>query len=189
MKRKSTAPKRAKSSASNRWIGGGLLALFILLLDQGSKYLVHLYIPPMVHEAQWYPYNGIGLFENLFGVEFSLVHATNTGAAWGLFSDFQNYLVAFRVVFITVLFLYLVRYNKNPALKIPLTLIIAGAIGNIVDYVVYGHVIDMFHFVFWNHHYPVFNIADSAICAGVGLIILMALFNQKTLSDESFFSK
>jgi len=170
------APKRIVSKMG-MW--SVLIALFILALDQGSKHLVSLHIPQMIHETQWYPYNGIGIFENFWGIEFSIVHATNRGAAWGLFSDFQSYLVAFRMFFIGGLFVYLVGFNKNKYLNVPLTLIVAGALGNILDYLIYGHVIDMFHFVFWGHHFAIFNVADSAISIGVTIVILMTLGSHK----------
>lgn len=146
---------------------------------------MHTYIPQVTHEAQWYPYHGIGIFEDFSGIEFSIIHAINHGAAWNLFSDFSNILVLFRVLFIAILTIYLFRYNSNRKLVLPFSLIIAGAVGNVLDSFIYGHVIDMFHFVFWGYHYPVFNVADSSICAGVGIILLQTLFDRQAVSRSS----
>jgi len=69
--------------------------------------------------------------------------------------------------------LYVMLFNKNKALVVPFVFVISGAIGNILDYFIYGHVVDMMHFVFWGYDYPVFNIADSFICIGVALLFLI----------------
>lgn len=147
-----------------------ILAL-ILLLDQFSKYWIQSTLPLM--NLFSFPYGGIGIFKNLFGVEFSLVHATNTGAAWSLFSDYPGSLFFLRIILILLLMVYYFK-EKSSQLKFPLALIIIGALGNLLDIFFYGHVIDMFHFVFWGYHYPVFNVADSAICIGVLLYLILS---------------
>jgi signal peptidase II len=137
-----------------------ILVTLVLALDICSKYLVHKYIEPMNGHALWYPYNGIGIFKNFLGIEFSITHATNRGAAWGMLANYQSWLLFF---------------NKNKKILIPLSLVAAGALGNILDYYLYGHVIDMFHFVFWGFSCPVFNIADSAIFIGIAWIFLSSM--------------
>ena len=170
--------KKGKAEKLNRGLVPFLIGCFILFADVATKYYTNYSIPLMSHEAQWYPYNGIGLFENFFGIEGSIVHATNRGAAWGLFAEFQNYLLLFRMVFIAGLLVHIVFFNKNRLLVIPLTLIVVGATGNILDYFIYGHVIDMFHFVLWGYDYPVFNLADSSIFIGICGIILVSLVTK-----------
>lgn len=147
-----------------------LLGLVIFAMDFATKYLTQKHIPVM--NSYRYPYGGIEVFKNFLGIEFSLVHTTNRGAAWGLFSDFQFYLVCLRFVLVTGLIIYLLFYNKCKNIVIPLVLISFGALGNIVDYFLYGHVIDMFHFVLWGYDFPVFNVADSAICIGIFWLVL-----------------
>ncbi len=156
-----------------------IIGFFVLFADQLTKYLVQAHIPRMAHEAQWYPYRGIGVFENFYGIEFSIVHAVNRGSAWGLFADYQTALLVLRILFVSLIVLYLIRYNKQETLTIPLTLIASGAIGNIIDYFAYGHVVDMIHFVFWGYDYPVFNVADSAIFIGVWWVFLVTMFQNK----------
>ncbi len=122
----------------------------------------------------FYPHGGIAIFHNVLGIDFSIVHQTNKGAAWGMFAYFQDYLLFFRLMTIGLILGYLFFFNKNPLRRFPLLLILTGAIGNVIDYFVYGHVIDMFYFTFWGYSYPVFNIADSAIFCGVALLLFQS---------------
>lgn len=159
------------------------------MLDQFTKYWVHLHIPRMTHEAQWYPYGGIGVFENVLGIECSIVHAINYGAAWGMFSSLQVPLLVLRVLLIMGFCFYLILFNKNQALIIPFSLVIFGAIGNILDYFIYGHVIDMIRFVFWGYDYPVFNIADSAIFIGMVLLVAVPRYQNKRCAAQNYTAR
>lgn len=141
------------------------LVIFVLLLDCVTKFLTLSFLPKI--QSYWYPYGGIGVFRNFLGIEFSIIHATNKGAAWGLLAEFQEYLLLLRIICIVGIIIYMLFYNQNRLLNWPCALIIAGALGNVLDYFFYGHVIDMFHFIFWGYSYPVFNVADSAICIGI----------------------
>jgi len=114
-----------------------------------------------------YPYGGIGIFKDFLGIEFSLVHETNRGAAWGVLADYHLYLFLVRILLVLALIVYTLFFNKHPSWRIPLSLIIAGAMGNILDFFLYDHVVDMFRFVLWGYTYPVFNVADSAIFVGI----------------------
>ena len=121
-----------------------------------------------------YPYGGIGIFRDWLGIEFSINFLTNYGAAWGVLSDFQIYLLGLRIVLIVALAYYVLYMNIQPKWVLPIALILAGAIGNVMDFFTYGYVVDMFHFIFWGYDYPVFNIADSAVFIGVAWIGLTA---------------
>lgn len=149
----------------------------VLALDMFSKFWIVKNIPVMDQFALWYPYNGIGIFKNWLGTDFSIVHATNRGAAWSLFSDYQVWLLILRIFLVIGLGVYLFFYNKKKQWIVPLALIFAGALGNILDYFIYGHVIDMFLFSFYGWDYPIFNVADSAIT--IGIIWLIALMPSK----------
>lgn len=152
-----------------------VIMAIVLTLDLITKYLIHVNIEPMNGYSLWYPYNGIGVFKNFLGIEFSIVHATNKGAAWGMLANYQNWLLIFRIVMVGLIINYLLFFNKNKKIVIPLSLVAVGALGNIIDYYLYGHVIDMFHFVFWGYEYPVFNVADSAIFVGIFWIFLSSM--------------
>lgn len=149
-----------------------VIFLVIIAADFTSKQMVYQHLPLMSHQPAVYPYGGIPVFKNFMGIEFSIVHATNHGAAWGTFANWQLELVFLRILLIIGLIIYVLFFNKRPIWIIPLTLIIAGATGNVLDYFVYGHVIDMLHFVLWGYDYPVFNIADSMIFVGIVGILL-----------------
>jgi signal peptidase II len=58
-------------------------------------------------------------------------------------------------------------------------LIIAGGIGNILDYFIYGHVVDMFHFILWGYSFPVFNVADASIFMGIVSLLWMSWKNAR----------
>lgn len=153
------------------------MGIFVLLFDQLSKALVSSYLPLIDSFLYWYPYGGIGVLKDFGGIEFSINHMTNTGAAWGIFSHYQFPLIILRMGLILGLGIYLFYFNKQSLWQIPLILILTGAIGNVLDFFIYGHVVDMFHFVFWGIDCPIFNVADSAISIGIGTLFLLNWFN------------
>lgn len=154
------------------------LAIVVLIGDQLSKYYAYHYIPDM-GSVYSYPYGGIPVFKNLLGVEFSINFMTNTGAAWGFFGDYQVPLIIVRIGLILATFIYLFFYNQHFSWQLPLCLILAGAIGNVIDYFNYGYVVDMFHFVIGGFDFPVFNVADSAISIGIGILLLLSWLEPK----------
>ncbi len=170
----STTSQDAKLSISLVWIG-----LFVLLMDQVTKGLVYAYLPVLDSSLHWYPYGGIGIFKNFIGLEFSINHMTNTGAAWGVLGNYQLPLIILRIGLIIGLCYYLICCNRETSWQIPLVLIIAGALGNVLDFFIYGHVVDMFHFVLWGYDFPVFNVADSAISIGIALLFLLSWLKAK----------
>ena len=156
----------------------------IVCLDQLAKLWVYHSIPSVFSAAYLYPYGGIGMFQDVFGIEFSLNHVTNKGAAWGIGGDHQIALVVIRIFLILGLSYYLLTHRNWRLIgQISLAMIIAGAGSNVLDFFLYGHVIDMFHVVLWGYDFPTFNIADSAISIGIGL---MFLFNCTTPSKDAF---
>lgn len=151
-------------------------AAIVFIADACLKTYVHSNIPPINASAPVYPFGGIGVFRGWHGIDFSIVHVINKGAAWGVFASLQEYLLYARVAIIGGLLSYLFFVKATAFRKFSLMLITAGAFGNVVDYFIYGHVVDMFYFIFWGYSYPVFNIADSAIFLGIALLIGEALF-------------
>ena len=154
------------------------LIAFILTVDFITKDYVHSSIPLMHWSSPFYPYGGIPVFENWHGISFSINHVINKGAAWGMFATFQQVLLYLRMAVIGGLLTYLIFFPLSTARQIFFSLIVAGAIGNVLDYFVYGHVIDMFHFTFWGYTYPIFNVADSAICVGIFFILLQGMLQK-----------
>ncbi len=147
------------------------LCLAFLGLDFFSKSWALEHLPPIQWQSD-YPFNGIGIF-SIGGMSFSLNFVTNTGAAWGLFAGKAGYLFLMRLAVISGLIFFLLFFNKKRFPAFPLWLIATGALGNAIDYYLYGHVIDFLHFNFWGSSFPVFNLADSYItCGAAGLFFL-----------------
>jgi lipoprotein signal peptidase len=155
----------------------------LLLIDIFSKMSAIHWIPSMGLFDRVYPFGGIPIFQ-LGPISFSLNYIVNTGAAWGLFAGHPALLFGFRVVVISVFCLYLLFFQKEKgAPRFFAWLIVTGAIGNAIDYVLYGYVIDFLHFTFWNRSFPIFNLADSYITLGViGLCLFRS--SRKTISSS-----
>jgi len=132
--------------------------IFLLGLDIVSK----------IFATQWL---GIEIFR-LSGITFSLDYVTNTGAAWGLFTGHSGLLFILRTAIILGLLWFVPK-------KFPIWLIVTGAVGNAIDYCLYGHVVDFLHFTFWNYSFPIFNVADSCITIGV----LCLFLSQRSLKQ------
>lgn len=147
------------------------LVLFILSLDFLTKYLTH-------HNISYYPYGEIPIFENFLGIKLSISHVTNRGGPWGVIAAHHDALVILRIFAIVCLSIYLFFFNEIRFRQAPLCLIISGALGNVIDSFVYGHVVDMIHFVFWGYSFPVFNVADASIFLGVIALLLHSIFSK-----------
>ncbi len=114
---------------------------------------------------------------------FKFVHWGNTGAAWSLFNQFagSNQLLAiFALVALLALFLTRHHFDSHTLLgQLSLGLIFGGIAGNLVDRFLHGHVVDFIYFFVSRRGggeigFPAFNVADSAICTGVGLLFLLS---------------
>ena len=138
------------------------LILLLIVLDQASKQWV-------LHAI---PYQGsIPLLP-----VFELAHVYNRGAAFSFLSDAGGwqrwFFTGIAVVISTVIAVWLSRVGRAQLkLSLALSLVLAGAIGNLIDRVIYGYVIDMLHVFYKSWSYPVFNLADSVIFIGAVLLI------------------
>jgi len=145
------------------------ISVLVLIVDQTSKYYFE-------HSLELY--QQIVVIPNYF----SWMLAYNTGAAFSFLADsggWQRWLFAMIAVVVSaVLIVWLKRLGRNDTwLAIALALVLGGALGNLYDRIVLGHVID-FIFVHWHEHgFPAFNVADSAITVGA---IMLALDMFKT---------
>lgn len=149
-----------------------ILAIIIILLDQLSKILyVNVFHAPNV---------------TLIKGVFNLVYVENKGAAWGMFAGNQIWLYIFSGILITAMIVFYFIYNKklDKLFNYSLMIIIAGAVGNMIDRIALGYVRDMIEFGFVE--FPVFNIADSAITIGAILLIIDCLFldGKKLFEDK-----
>ena len=154
------------------------LGMGLLFLDFFSKaYVYHLL--PFVDSCTGLSCYQIPVFHDLLGVDFAIALTFNRGAAWGIFADFQFMLIILRMLIIAGMFLYLFFFNQNRLIIPPLLLIIVGALGNILDFFLYGYVVDFLSFNLWGYHFPVFNLADTMITIGVAWLFLTAFFTRK----------
>jgi signal peptidase II len=116
-------------------------------------------------------------------LNLTLTH--NAGAAFGFLSDQPGwqkfFFIAVASIAVAIIFLWLRRLERdNRMVALALALILGGAIGNVIDRLVYGYVIDFIDVVFGTWHFWVFNVADSAISIGAVLLIIDALPLKKT---------
>jgi signal peptidase II len=150
------------------------LAASVVLSDQITKNLLGDYLP--LHASKVIV---PGLLD--------LVHVRNTGAAFSLLAGAQTGLRQFFFVAITILALVVMIYllGRTPRQEVwtrrGLVLILGGALGNLVDRLRYGEVIDFLHFHLGAYYWPAFNVADSAITVGAG-ILLVLLVKPATLT-------
>ncbi|MDO6704770.1 signal peptidase II [Photobacterium sp. 1_MG-2023] len=158
-----------------RWLW---LAVLVFAIDIGSKLLV------MDTMGYGWP-NRIEVLPF-----FNLLYVHNYGAAFSFLSDasgWQRWLFTAIALGVTALLLVWMRRTPatnriaNPAYA----LIIGGALGNLFDRLYHGYVVDFLDFYIGKHHWPAFNIADSAICIGAGMIILEGFLAGKTKTKES----
>jgi signal peptidase II len=146
-----------------------VLALTIFALDQATKWTV-LALLPIPGQSEIHVLPGF----------FRIVHWYNTGAAWSMFSNNNGILAIISAVALVVLALVRNKFGADTSLgSLSLGLILGGIAGNLLDRVVHGHVVDFlyFHLITRSgvmHDFPAFNIADSAICVGVGLLFILS---------------
>ena len=110
-----------------------------------------------------------------------ITHTRNTGAAWGIFGEHTEYLAIFSVV-ATIALIILLLYIKRAFGAFSLALIIGGAVGNAIDRIRLGWVVDFIDAYIFGYDFPAFNVADSAITAGVFLLIIYMLFVHREMS-------
>ena len=134
------------------------LTLPLYALDQLTKFLVLRFVDP---------YEAHVVVENFF----TLVHVTNTGAAFGSFRDNNGFFVVLSLIALVVVTYLLTRKEpRDPWRRIALVLLLAGVLGNLTDRLLHGHVIDFLLFdlhIPFAHPWPAFNVADSCICIAV----------------------
>lgn len=115
---------------------------------------------------------------------FNWVMVWNQGVSFGLFAqgtDIGNWLLIGLTAAITLWFVIWLFITTSPTQKIAISMVIGGAIGNVIDRFRFGAVVDFLDFHAFGWHYPAFNIADSCIVLGVFILIFYALFFEKTV--------
>jgi signal peptidase II len=160
-----------------------ITALIVFVFDQLTKIWI---FKTMALDSYFYPQDTdvIEVIQNFFYI----VHIGNEGAAWGMFSGHGEILAIFALVALSAIYKF--RHSlelHRTAMQFAFGLLIGGVLGNLVDRLVHGHVIDFldFHFAFtipWvlpNGRYPAFNIADCGIVIGVFAYITLSFFQSE----------
>src|ERR1700757_513752 len=149
------------------------LGLPLFILDQLTKWLVRQNVP-------------YGAEIPIIPGFFSLVHASNTGAAFSMFTGNNIFFIGLAVAALAVVLFLLIRDPKrrppyqplNNITKISFGLLASGILGNLTDRVFRGAVTDFLHFYIRQYAWPSFNVADSCICIAAGLLILASFQRQ-----------
>ncbi|MBT5708515.1 MAG: signal peptidase II [Verrucomicrobia bacterium] len=143
------------------------IGIFVLALDQITKVLIQRFLV-------------FGEERVIFDGFFRLVHWGNTGAAWSMFKDNNTVLTIVAVVAVIALFLNRHHFEVHrPLGQVAMGLMMGGIIGNLIDRFRMNHVIDFLYFYTYQRGggeigFPAFNVADSAICTGVGLLLILS---------------
>ena len=146
-----------------------LLSLF-LFVDQITKFIVS---------------TNLNLYEPIVVIKnfFNITYAQNTGAAWSIFSGKTIILTIVSFV-VSCAMIYWLFKNKNETkiVRFSVLLMLSGAIGNFIDRLLLGYVIDFLDFYIFGYDFPIFNIADSLLCIGVGLLLLANFFEKEKVN-------
>ena len=144
------------------------VAIPMLILDWSSKWLVETYITQITEVIPIIP----GFF--------NLRHDRNTGAAFGVLAGHRILLILITIAALVFIFAYYLRFRDSRWMQISLGFLLGGAIGNFIDRIRLGEVVDFLQFgiaskgLFW----PTFNIADVSVCIGAGMLIVYLFQNR-----------
>ena len=147
---------------------GIITAFLALLADQISKFIVdtHLVVEKPLEICDY----------------FNLIKVWNTGISFSMFNNYGNVGKVVLILFAVAVVVFLLRwmYNETSRAKIfTLALIVGGALGNVVDRVRAGAVLDFLDFHYGTLHWPAFNLADTFICIGAFMLIYMEIFSNR----------
>lgn len=144
-----------------------MVSLFMVLLDFVTKYIVTVSMD--LHQT-------IPLLNNIF----HLTYVRNTGAAFSMLSGQRLFLILLPILIIVAIVVYIIKYKpKNKFLLLALSMIASGGIGNLIDRIRFGYVIDFFDFRLIN--FPVFNVADIFVTVGAAIFIILLIFSKEDI--------
>jgi signal peptidase II len=162
---------------SNRYLQLFLASNVLIILDQYTKMWVNTHIPK---------HRFILVIDDFFAI----THIRNPGVAFGLGADwsseYKTYLfIGFSIIAIVAILIFFHQTPpENKMVRVGLILVFSGAIGNLIDRILYQEVIDFLDFFYGSYHWPAFNIADSCITIGVLLMFVDLIRAGKTPQVE-----
>lgn len=138
-----------------------MISAAVFLLDQVTKYII---------QSKMYLFQVIPVLPF-----FNIVYVDNTGSAFGMFRSLGNtFFIIISSLAMIVVAALIVRYRED---RVPLALVLGGAAGNLMDRVIHGYVVDFLDIFIGRHHWPAFNIADSALTIGIALLFIRTIFH------------
>jgi signal peptidase II len=151
-----------------------LIAILIILLDQITKWLI---VSKMTFG------DSIPIINNVLYI----TSHRNRGAAWGILQGQMWLFYAITLVVIIALIYYIQKAAKGKwLLGFSLALMLGGAIGNFIDRVFRKEVVDFIHTFIFGYNFPVFNIADSSLCIGVVLLMIVMLRDERETKEKTY---
>ena len=152
------------------------VAIFITIVDQFTKILIHEF------------YN-VGDSTPVISGFFSITYVRNTGAAWGMLKDFNLMLIMLSIVVLICLAAFSKSFIRGSRLNaLALGLMTGGILGNLLDRIRLGFVVDFLDFYRSVYHFPSFNVADSAICIGVSLFFVLSVIHSRHSTSQAFIA-
>jgi len=153
-----------------------IIFLIIVLIDQITKFYI---------ASNFELYQSIEIIRGFFNITY----IRNSGVAFGMFSNLKGSFIqiVFIAIYIIAIISILILYRETHGYShIALSLIFSGAIGNLIDRIFRGEVVDFMDFHWQNYHWPAFNVADSCITVGVGLLMISIIISneQRAMSNE-----
>jgi len=159
-----------------KYLQVGLIAGIVLVLDQMTKYVIqtHVRLHTIITVVPGF---------------FNITHVRNKGAAFGILANLPEFwrsafFITITIVAVVALIALIVKTRE----RLPVyafSLIAGGAVGNVVDRILYGEVVDFIQWYVKSWYWPSFNVADSAISIGVGLLAIEMLFLNKAKNKEN----
>jgi len=147
-----------------------IFSIFLLLVDIITKYLINIYFNLMETKE---------IISNFF----SITKVYNYGASWNILSGYRIVLIIITIIILIMLFCYQKKFKVNTRNTIAFSLVYSGIVGNLIDRVFHGYVIDFLDFNIFGYNYPVFNFAD--ICIVCGIILLgIAIIKKEDLNEN-----
>lgn len=136
--------------------------------------------------SKWYIMTNKATFANLEVIKdfFYLTYLENRGAAFGMLQNFRWIFIGLTIVAVAVMIWYFLK-NRNVVLRFGLVFLIAGAIGNFIDRLLRGFVVDFFHFYPFGYDFAIFNVADICVNVSVAFLLIYFLFIYKEPKKEA----
>jgi signal peptidase II len=138
------------------------IVLLVIATDQITKYIINYYIRI---------YDSVRIFPFLH-----IVNVRNTGAAFGMLKGIDsNFFIFISIIAIVFVIIMLKKKTYN---SFGLSLLLGGAIGNLIDRLIYGYVTDFIDISFGRFHWPAFNVADSSLTIGIAIILITSILKK-----------